>query len=116
MIAVSSKTVIFAAMQLPRKALEQRFRMVVRASSDRRKQFVWEIHDHQDLGASIETSQQAYRTMEEAYTAGKAVLETLKHKVQPANAPDGVSAQPAPARSTALAPQGALTSQIYRRG
>src|SRR5262249_27452443 len=108
MIVAASGTAICAAMPLLHSS-EPRLRLVVRASSDRRKQYVWEIHDNHETVARVEISQQAYRTMEEAYAAGKAVMEARRPTDEPP------TKLPHRNASSPGSPRG-LTSSLYTRG
>jgi hypothetical protein len=51
------------------------YRLVVTASQLKAKQFVWVIVDDTHGGRPVQTSKVTFRSMEDAYNAGKGALE-----------------------------------------
>jgi hypothetical protein len=98
------------------------YRLVVTASS-KAKQFVWVIVDDNHRGNPVQASRQTYRSMEDAYNAGKGALEYLRAKMQRiiSSVDLAQSSTPIttslPAKQRAdRAPRRSLTSSIYSRG
>ena len=92
------------------------YRLVVSASHLKAKQFVWVIVDDSILGAPVQASKQTFRSLEDAYNAGKGALEYWRDKTRRTH-PSVDLAQPPPAkRQIEKAPRGPLTSSIYSRG
>ena len=94
------------------------YRLVVTASQLKARQFAWVIVDDTIRGAAVQTSRQTFRSMEDAYNAGKGALEYWQRKTRRTN-PAVDLAQPPPAKKTAYrasGPGGPLTSRIYSRG
>ena len=52
----------------------QTYLLVVRASRSAKKQFVWEILDDSNGSHCVQASQQAFRSLADAYNAGKGAL------------------------------------------
>jgi len=96
------------------------FRLVVTASRLKAKQFVWEIVDDTHRGALVQTSNATFRSMEDAYNAGRGALEYWQRKTRRSHPPVDL-AQPSTAKPPAekapvpRGPRGALTSSIYSR-
>jgi hypothetical protein len=96
------------------------YRLVVTASQLKAKQFVWVIvDDNHRAGTPVETSKVTFRSMEDAYNAGKGALEYWQRKTRRIVPPVDL-AQPPPAKPTEEKqrdrPRGGLTSSIYSRG
>ena len=64
----------------------QTYRLVVRASRSAKKQFVWEILDDSNESLCVQAAKQAFRSLEEAYNAGKGALEYWRDKAMRAQA------------------------------
>jgi hypothetical protein len=94
---------------------------VVTASQLKAKQFVWVIVDDTNRGIPVQTSKATFRSMEDAYNAGKGALEYWRDKTRRTN-PAVDLAQPPPVKppvnkvSVPGGPRGALTSGLYSRG
>ena len=73
------------------------YRLVVAASQLKAKQFVWVIVDDTHCGAPVQTSEQAFRSMEDAYNAGRGALEYWQRKARRTHPPVDL-AQPTPAK------------------
>ena len=58
------------------------YRLVVTASPLKAKQFIWVIVDDSDRGTPVQTSKQTFRSMEDAYNAGKGALEYWRDKTR----------------------------------
>ena len=92
------------------------YRLVVSASHLKAKQFVWVIVDDNSRGAPIQASKRTFRSMEDAYNAGKGALEYWRDKTRRTH-PSVDLAQPPPAkRQIDKASRSPLTSSIYSRG
>ena len=97
------------------------YRLVVTASRLKAKQFVWVIVDDTHHGAPVQTSDATFRSMEDAYNAGRGALEYWRSKMRRTNPPVDL-AQPQPSKSPAekppvpRGPRGTMTSSIYTRG
>jgi hypothetical protein len=97
------------------------YRLVVTASPLKAKQFVWAIVDDTHRSTPIQTSRQTFRSMEDAYNAGKGALEYWQRKTRRTHPPVDL-AQPPPAKppiERAEVPRGPrrlLTSSLYSRG
>jgi hypothetical protein len=72
------------------------YRLVVRASPIRTKQFLWEIVDDNNRGTPVEASERTFRSMEEAYGAGKAALEYWRQRANRQQASSGALGQQKP--------------------
>jgi len=96
------------------------YRLVVTVSRLKAKQFVWVIVDDTNHGAPVKTSSTTFRSMEDAYNAGKGALEYWQRKTRRTHPPVDL-AQPSTAKPPAAkapvprGPRGALTSSIYSR-
>ena len=88
------------------------YRLVVTAPRLKAKQFVWVIVDD-FRGTPVQTSKQAFRSMEEASNAGRGALEYWQRKTRRTHQPVDLT-QPPPAQPKS--PRGMLTSPIYSRG
>ena len=86
------------------------YRLVVTASQLKAKQFVWVIVDDSDRGTPVQTSKQTFRSMEDAYSAGKGALEYWRDKTRRTH-PSVDLAQPPQAKQR---PVGRPTSSGYR--
>jgi hypothetical protein len=75
------------------------YRLVVTASQLKAKQFVWVIVNDSFRGAPIQTSKRTFRSMEDAYNAGRDALAYWQQKARRAN-PAVDLAQPPPAKKT----------------
>jgi hypothetical protein len=99
------------------------YRLVVTASQLKAKQFVWVIVDDSHRATPVQTSKATFRSLEDAYTAGKGALEYWQRKTRRTHPPVDL-AQPPPAKPSAKkaaadrmsAPRWAVTSPIYSRG
>jgi hypothetical protein len=94
------------------------YRLVVTTSQFKPRQFVWMIVDDAHRNTPVQTSEATFRSMEDAYNAGKGALEHWRDKTRSTN-PEVDLAQPAPAKKAnqkVEMPRGALTSSIYSRG
>jgi hypothetical protein len=97
------------------------YRLVVTASQLKAKQFVWVIVDDTNRSAPVQTSKTTFRSMEDAYNAGRGALEYWRSKMRRTNPPVDL-AQPQPSKSPAekppvpRGPRGTMTSSIYTRG
>src|SRR5277367_4886139 len=94
------------------------YRLVVTASQIKSRQFVWVIVDDSNPGISVQTSKQTFRSMEDAYDAGKGALGSWHDKMR-RTTPSVDLAQPQPAKQRAhgmSAPTSPLTSSVYSRG
>ena len=49
-------------------------------ASRKAKQFVWVIVDDNRRGIAVQASKRTFRSMEDAYNAGRAALELLSHQ------------------------------------
>ena len=58
----------------------QTYRLVVRASRSAKKQFVWEILDDSNESLCVQAAKQAFRSLEDAYNAGKGALDSWRDK------------------------------------
>jgi hypothetical protein len=56
------------------------YRLVVTASQLKAKQFVWVIVDDDNRGKTVQTSKATFRSLEDAYNAGRGALEYWKDK------------------------------------
>ena len=98
-------------------------RLVVTASQFKAKQFVWLIVDDSDRSTPVQTSKVTFRSLEDAYNAGRGALEYWQRKTRRTHPPVDL-AQPPPAKppakkaaaDTMSAPRWAVTSPIYSRG
>ena len=92
------------------------YRLVVSASHLTAKQFVWVIVDDNNRGTPVQTSKRTFRSMVDAYNAGKGALEYWRDKTRRTH-PSVNLAQPPPAKpQVEKASRGPLTSSIYSRG
>jgi hypothetical protein len=94
------------------------YRLVVTASQLKARQFVWVIVDDAHRGTPVQTSKVTFRSMEDAYNAGRGALEYWRAKTQRIVPPVDL-AQPPPAKppeEKRRGPRGGLTSSIYSRG
>ena len=94
------------------------YRLVVSASQHRSRQFIWQIVDEHNQGKPVQESKQTFRSMEDAYNAGKGALERWREKTR--RTPGSVDlARPPPAKQPSHrvhGPSGPMTSSIYSRG
>jgi hypothetical protein len=58
------------------------YRLVVRPSVHKTKQFGWEIRDDNHSGGFVQASERTFRSMEEAYNDGRGALEYWQQKVR----------------------------------
>ena len=58
------------------------YRLVVTASKLKTKQFVWVIVDDNDRGRTVQTSKETFRSLEDAYNAGKGALDFWQRKTR----------------------------------
>jgi hypothetical protein len=92
------------------------YRLVVTASRLRAKQFVWVIVDDDNRGKPVQTSKTTYRSLEDAYNAGRGALEYWQRKTRRI-VPAVDLAQPPPAKppvqkiSVPRGPRRPVTSQ-----
>jgi hypothetical protein len=94
------------------------YRLVVTASQLKAKQFVWMIVDDTNRSTPIQTSRQTFRSMEDAYNAGRGALEYWQRRTRRTHPPVDL-AQPPPAKKKAdrvSGPSGPMTSSICSRG
>jgi hypothetical protein len=92
------------------------YRLVVSASHLKAKQFVWVIVDDNSRGAPVQASKRTFRSLGDAYNAGKGALEYWRYKTRRTH-PSVDLAQPPPAkRQIDKASRSPLTSSIYSRG
>jgi hypothetical protein len=94
------------------------YRLVVTASQTKSRQVVWVIVDDSNRGIPVQTSKQAFRSMEDAYEAGRGALGYWRDKMRRATpSVDLAQSQPAKPRDRRMsAPRGSLTSSVYSRG
>ena len=94
------------------------YRLVVTASQLKAKQFVWVIVDDNNRGAPVQASKQTFRSMEDAYNAGRGALEYWRYKMRRTTPSVDLAQQPTRKVNAggASAPRGSLTSSIYSRG
>jgi hypothetical protein len=95
------------------------YRLVVTASQLKAKQFVWVIVNDSIRGASVQTSKQTFRSMEDAYNAGRDALANWQQKARRTNPARNLAQPPRakPLTDKASGPAGSpLTSRIYSRG
>ena len=76
------------------------YRLVVTASQLKAKQFVWLIVDDDNRGKTVQTSKATFRSLEDAYNAGKGALEYWHRKTRRIVPPVDL-AQPPPAKPPA---------------
>jgi hypothetical protein len=84
------------------------YRLVVTASQLKAKQFIWVIVDESYRSTPVHTSKATFRSMEEAYNAGRGALEYWQRKTRRI-VPQVDLAQPPPAKppvQKAPAPRG----------
>jgi hypothetical protein len=97
------------------------YRLVVTASQLKAKQFVWVIVDDSYRSMPVQTSKATFRSMEDAYNAGKGALEYWQRKTRRTHPPVDL-AQPPPATPPVQkepeprGPRGSMTSSVYSRG
>jgi hypothetical protein len=93
------------------------YRLVVTGSHLKGKQFVWVIVDDSHRSTPVQTSKQTFRSMEDAYNAGRGALEYWQRKTRRTHPPVDL-AQPPEIKKPAETParRAALTSGIYARG
>ena len=92
------------------------YRLVVTASQLKAKQFIWVIVDDSQRGAPVQTSRATYRSLEDAYNAGKGAMEYWHRKTRRTH-PAVDLAQPAKPRAEKMTgPSGPMKSSIYSRG
>ena len=72
------------------------YRLVVRRTQ-KAKQFVWTIVDDTNAGKPVQTSKETFRSLEDAYNAGRGALEYWRAKTQRIVPPVDL-AQPPPAK------------------
>ena len=58
------------------------YRLVVTASPLKAKQFVWAIVDDSTRGRPVQNSNETFRSLEDAYNAGKGALEYWQRKTR----------------------------------
>jgi len=75
------------------------YRLVATASQRKAKRFVWVIVDDTHRGAPVQISKVTYRSLEDAYNAGKGALEYWHRKTRRSHPPEGL-AQPSRRRPT----------------
>jgi hypothetical protein len=75
------------------------YRLVVTASQLKAKQFVWVIVNDSFRGAPAQTSKRTFRSMEDAYNAGRDALAYWQQKARRTN-PAVDLAQPPPAKKS----------------
>ena len=91
------------------------YRLVVSASHLKAKQFVWVIVDDNSRGTPVQASKRTFRSLDDAYNAGKGALEYWRDKTRRTH-PSVDLAQPPPAkRQIDKASRSPLTSSIYSR-
>jgi hypothetical protein len=96
------------------------YRLVVTAAQLNAKQFVWMIVDDDNRGKTVQTSKATFRSLEDAYNAGRGALEYWLRKARCIVPPVDL-AQPPPAKPPGQKapeprrPKGALTSSVYSR-
>jgi hypothetical protein len=73
------------------------YRLVVTASQLKAKQFVWVIVDDSYRSTPVQTSKTTFRSMEDAYNAGKDALDYWRRKARRVHPPVDL-AQPPPAK------------------
>ena len=84
--------------------------------SIRMMQFVWVIVDDNNRGTAVQASKRTFRSLEDAYNAGKGALEYWRDKTRRTH-PSVDLAQPPPAKpQVEKASRSPLTSSIYSRG
>jgi hypothetical protein len=90
------------------------YRLIVTASPLKAKQFVWVIVDDSNRSAPVQTSKQTFRSLEDAYNAGKGALEYWRDKTRRTH-PSVDLAQPPQAKQPVGRPtsSGYRTSRIY---
>jgi hypothetical protein len=76
------------------------YRLVVTASQLKAKQFVWVIVDDSHHGIPVQTSKATFRSLEDAYNAGRGALEYWQRKTRRTHPPVDL-AQPPPAKPPA---------------
>jgi hypothetical protein len=92
------------------------YRLIVRASVHKSKQFVWEILDDSHRGQCVQASKRTFQSMEDAYNVGKGALEYWYQKTKRTKPPIDL-AQEAPSRKSVDREPvytGSLTSRVYR--
>jgi hypothetical protein len=93
------------------------YRLVVTASQLKAKQFVWVIMDDTSGGRPVQTSKQTFRSLEDAYNAGRGALEFWRDKTRRTNPAVDLAQPPAKkTRDRVSGPGGPLTSSVYSRG
>jgi hypothetical protein len=96
------------------------YRLVVTASQLKAKQFIWVIVDDNHRGTPVQTSKATFRSLEDAYNAGRGALEYWQRKTRRTHPPVDL-AQPPPVKPSAKraaadrmpAPRWDVTSPIY---
>jgi len=73
------------------------YRLIVTASQLKAKQFVWVIVDDGRGGTPVQISRARFRSLENAYNAGKGALEYWQRKTRRTHPPVDL-AQPPPAK------------------
>jgi hypothetical protein len=95
------------------------YRLVVTASQLKARQFVWVIVNDSYRSTPVQTSKATFRSLEDAYNAGRGALEYWQRKIRRTHPPVDL-AQPRPAKlpqvQKASMPRGPLTTSIYSRG
>jgi hypothetical protein len=95
------------------------YRLVVTASQLKAKQFVWVIvDDAHRAGTPVQTSKTTFRSLEDAYNAGRGALEYWQRRTRRTHPPVDL-AQPPPAKKKTdkvSGPSGPMTSSLYSRG
>ena len=100
---------------MPIQPITPTYRLVVSASHLKTKQFVWVIVDDNNRGTAVQASKRTFRSLEDAYNAGKGALEYWRDKTRRTH-PSVDLAQPPPAkRQIDKASRSPLTSSIYSR-
>ena len=93
------------------------YRLVVTASQIRARQFIWVIMDDSGRGAPVQASKQTFRSMADAYDAGRGALEYWHAKMRRAYPAVDLGQPPAQQPRTGTSVPGRpLTSKIYSRG
>jgi hypothetical protein len=97
------------------------YRLVVNATQ-KAKQFVWVIVDDNHRGLTVQTSKRTFRSMDDAYNAGKGALEywrTKMRRITPAvDLAQPPTAKPPVQKAAGKVPTpgGSSTSSIYSGG
>ena len=70
------------------------YRLVATASHLKTKQFVWVIVDDNNQGRPVQTSKETFRSLEDAYNAGKGALEFWQRKTRRTHPPVDLAQPP----------------------